>query len=100
MIIGYFDNNDCDFAIEVKPEYKEQVKKFILEGISAWYGAAHTEIEPTEHFTVDDIESFYGSGYAEPTEELLTKHNIDFKLIDLIYDNDGELITHVDECIY
>lgn len=99
MIIGYFDFNDCDFAIEVKPEQAEQAKKDIIEGINAWYGAAHTEIEPTVNFTVDDIESFYGAGYAEPTEELLTKHNIDFKLIDLIYDNDGELITHVDEIL-
>ena len=100
MIIAYFDSNNCDFALNIRPEHAAQAKHLINEGVAAWYAADDSDIEPTEHFTISDIKSFYNLGYTEPALQLLTMFNIDFSEVALSYDNEGELLTHIDEYIF
>ena len=101
MTIAIVDQNECNFGIKFEDEsLKEKVKEYMQEGLAIWYMAAHDpeEIEENKYFTKEEILAFYGSGYAEPTMELLTKDGIQFECIDLEYDDDGEVIN-VDEVI-
>jgi hypothetical protein len=101
MIIAMIDNcNDCSFAIKIANEAAaEKTKEYMQEGLSAWYCAAHTPIDyEGEYFSKEEVESFYDAGYAEPTEELLTKNGIEFELVDIEYDEDGN-VTNADEII-
>lgn len=83
MLICYTDDNDCDFAIELLDDSKAELAcSLISEGISAWYGAAHDTIEPTEHYTVDDIKAMYNDGYAEPACALLDRFEIPYTFME------------------
>lgn len=60
MVIGYTDENECNFAIKFDDETKaDEVKKAIQIGIGAWYEAAHDDIQPNEYWDKEDIEGFY-----------------------------------------
>ena len=96
MIIGICDYNDSNFAVEVSDnENIELVKRLMIEGLDAWYMSANEEIEATEHFSIDDIERFYNEGFSVPTDELLTMHNINHKIIDLEVDENDNFICDV-----
>ena len=98
MILGVFDSNDCDFAIKFDDVSKlDLVKELARAGLSAWYQAAHEDIEGDEYFTAEEIEGFYDSGYAEPTCELLDRYGIEYEIVDFEYDENGEAIC--DEAI-
>lgn len=101
MVIAMIDNlNDCSFAIEFKDEsQKEQVKKSMCVGLDAWYAAAHIDTYEGTEFTKEDVEGYYGAGYAEPTSDLLLKKGIEHKTIDIEYNEDGEVIN-ADEAFY
>ena len=101
MIIAQIDNeNDCSFAIKFADETaKEKVIEYMEAGLSAWYEAAHDEIEDDEYFTADEKESFYWLGYAEPTLELMAKNHIDGDCVDIEYDNNGNVIN-ADAVVY
>ena len=100
MILGVFDSNDCDFGIKFDDVSKlDLVKKLAIDGLATWYEAANEDIEANEHFTAEDIEGFYWSGYAEPTCELLDRYGIEHEIIDLEFNDDGECITECDETI-
>ena len=93
MVLAIFDNNDLDFAVKFKDvSQKEKVKKYMIAGLAAWYAAAHCDEddEDYEYFTRKEIESFYGSGYAEPTMELLERNGIEAEIISVQYDEDGQ----------
>ena len=97
MLIGYTDTNECNFAVNVlrKRDVKRAVK-LIDEGITAWYRAAwdgREPIEPTENYSADEIEGFYGAGYAEPSLWLLEKFNIPHRHVRLneISDKDVDM---------
>ena len=93
MVIGYSDDNDLCFAIKIPyNNARDRVTEAIKVGVSAWYEAAHDDIEPNEYFTTEDIEGFYEIGYAEPTIELLDRWNIEYEFISLD-DDEG---VHVD----
>ncbi len=79
-LIAYTDENECDFAVNVlrKRDVKKAIK-LINEGVTAWYRAAwdgREPIEPTENYSAEEIEGFYGAGYAEPSLWLLEKFKI------------------------
>ena len=71
----------------------EEAKPLIYEGFTAWLSPDYMEshIEQFPHFTSEDCGWIYGSGYAEPTMELLDKANIKYKL-ETPWDDDGELL--------
>ncbi len=101
MVIALIDNcNDLNFAIKIANEADaEKTKKYMEEGLSAWYCAAHT---PTDYegecFSKEEVEDFYYLGYAEPAEFLLKKDGIEFETVDIEYDEDGN-VTNADEVI-
>ena len=85
MIIALVDNyNDCSFAVKFDDKtVLEKVKKYMREGLEAWYCAAHEPIDyDGDLFTEAEIESFYDLGYAEPTSMLLDKDNIKHEIMD------------------
>ena len=89
MVIAIVDSNDCNFAIRFDDESKkEMVKNFMVVGLSAWYEAAHDDIEENRYFTADEIAGFCNDGYAEPTLMLLKRHHVKADLIDCEYDAD------------
>lgn len=93
MVIGYSDTNNTVMAFNIfNPAQVELAKKLITEGVEAWYMAASDTIEPTEHYSIDDIKAFYFVGYSEPAAELLKRFNIDFSDIDLTTDEAGDII--------
>ena len=93
MIIGICDSNDSNFAVEVDKNVNiELVKSLMVEGLDSWYASAHDDIDPTEHFSVDDIEGFYDLGYSEPTQFLLKRYGINYKILDLLTDDDDNYI--------
>ncbi len=93
MVIGYTDENECNFAIKFDDETKaDEVKKAIQIGIGAWYEAAHDDIQPNEYWDKEDIERFYDCGYAEPTMELLDMWGIKHKVVDIENDDNGNVI--------
>lgn len=88
--------NDCSFAIEIYDASQiELAKELMRAGLSAWYEAAHENIEDDEYFTAEEKSAMYNDGYAEPALELLERYGIEHKLIELEYDDDG--IPLVDE---
>lgn len=96
MIIAYTDQNELDWGIKLLDDSKADLtKELIQEGMDAWYGAAHDSIEATEHFTTDDVASFYGSGYSEPACELLDRFKIPYESIKLEYNEDDEIVADV-----
>ena len=98
MILAVVDDNECNFGIKLNDTTQlELVKKLAIVGLASWYEAAHTKIEANEYFDAEQIEGFYGSGYAEPTMELLTRYGISHEIVGLEYDADGNPIC--DECI-
>ncbi len=101
MKIGLIDySNECNFAIEIfNNACIEQVKSFMKIGLAAWYEAAHDDIEGNLYFDRESIESFYGAGYAEPTYELLNRYGIEFRAIDIEFNNEDEAIN-LDEVVY
>lgn len=93
MVIAYTDQNDCDFAVGFQDESQaDKVKEAIIAGINAWYEAAHKDVEPNEYWSEEEIRAMYGDGYAEPTCELLDRWGIKYNIIDVEYDDDGEVI--------
>lgn len=100
MIIAYVDSNDCDFAVKFdNVNYVGQVKKAIKEGIGAWYEASYYEAnrfdyddDANEYFSVEELKSYYYSGYAEPTSDLLSKWGIEHEIVSVEFDEDGKVI--------
>lgn len=87
--------NDLDFVLDVALEDIELTKRLGVKGLLAWYCASHPEDwKDDEDFTRDDVDSFYGLGYAEPAMMLLEKHGIAYTLMDPEYDPDGNLICY------
>ena len=97
MIIAHTDGNDLDFAIECAESVADKVKKAIDIGVSAWYQAAHEDVEPNEYWSAEEIEAMYGDGYAEPTMELLDRWGVEYKLVEFKVDEDDNIIC--DECV-
>lgn len=99
MILAVVDNNESNFGIKLNDTTQlELVKKLAIAGLRTWYEAGYDrKIEANEYFDAETIENFYGSGYAEPTDELLTRYGIPHEIVDLEYDKNGEPIC--DECI-
>lgn len=96
MIIAQIDNfNDCSFAIKFADEAaKEKVEEYMREGLEAWYCAAHVPVDYDGKFwTNEDVECFYGMGYAEPTMELLQRDGIEGECVDIEYDDEGNIIN-------
>ena len=92
MLLAVLDGNECNFGIMFKNESKlDEIKKLAKAGLGAWYQAANDDYE-NEYFTADEIEGFYNSGYAEPTEELLEKFNIEAEIVDLDFNSNDEAI--------
>lgn len=82
--------NDCSFAVEIYDASQiELAKELMHAGLSAWYEAAHENIEDDEYFTAEEKSAMYNDGYAEPALELLERYGIEHKLIELDYDNNG-----------
>lgn len=72
----------------------EFCKKLIKAGVDAWHQAANGDYE-NKYFTVEEIESFYWAGYAEPASELLNRHRIRHKVLNPEYNtlpNDAPLL--------
>ena len=101
MVIAMIDNfNDCSFAIEFKDKsQKEQIKKYMRVGLDAWMAATNVDTYEGTEFTKEDVEGYYGAGFAEPTSDLLLKKGIEHKTIDIEYNEDGEVIN-ADEAFY
>ncbi len=95
MTIALIDQtNDCSFAIEIYDASQiELAKELMSAGLSAWYEAAHENIEDDEYFTAEEKSAMYDDGYAEPALELLERYGIECKLIDLEYNEDEEPIA-------
>ena len=100
MIIAITDSNDCDFAIKFADDaVKEKVEEYMREGLEAWYCAAHVPVDyEGKYWTNEDVNGFYGSGYAEPTIELLDRFGIEHELVDIVYDEDGN-VANADKVI-
>ena len=85
--------NNCDFGILLEDaKDAPKAKEYGIAGLRAWYDATSDpeDIEGNEYFTSEEIEGFYGLGYAEPTEMLLRKEGIKFEIVDLQYEDDDE----------
>lgn len=95
MVIALVDPyNDCSFAVEFTDlSVKEQVENYMREGLSAWYSATDPDKYNGDLFTIEEITSFYECGYAEPTEILLEKNHISYKLVDIETDNEDYIIN-------
>lgn len=92
MLLAVVDQNDCDYGIILNDTSRlEEVKKLALAGHAAWYQATNDDFE-NEYFDEETIESFYCVGYAEPAEELFKRNRIEYEIVDLEYDDDGEPI--------
>ena len=100
MVITIVDQNECNFAIKFANEaVKEQVKDYMKEGLKAWYCAANVPVDyEGKYWTNEDVKGFYGLGYAEPTIELLDRFGIEHELVDIEYDEDGN-VKNADEVI-
>lgn len=101
MVIALLDQqNECNFSIRFDDESKkEMVKEFMRAGLSAWYEAAHDDIEENRYFTADEIAGFYDAGYGEPTLVLLKRYHVKADLIDCEYDED-DCVVNADEVIF
>ena len=101
MIIAMLDaQNDCSFAIKFDDvSRKDEVKKYMQVGLNAWYSATNPEDYEGDYWDKDEIESFYWSGYAEPTLELLERFGIKGACLDIECDDDDNVIN-VDEAFY
>lgn len=97
MIIAHTDGNDLDFAIECSESVADKIKKAIDIGVSAWYEAAHEDVEPNEYWSEEEIKAMYGDGYAEPTMELLDRWEVEYRLTEFKVDEDDNIIC--DECV-
>lgn len=100
MILAMTDSNECNFAIRFANEAaRDQVEEYMREGLEAWYCAAHVPVDyEGKYWTNEDVECFYGMGYAEPTIELLDRFGIEHELVDIEYDENGD-IANADEVI-
>jgi hypothetical protein len=105
MIVVILDScNDCDFALKIDDQYRNKIKdikEFCLAGLQAWYRSCHEDLteEDTKYFSKEEIDSFWGCGYAEPSMELLKKNGIEAELTDCEYDEEeNELISPCDYC--
>lgn len=97
MIIALVDNyNDCSFAVKFDDKtVLEKVKKYMREGLEAWYCAAHEPIDyDGDLFTKSEVASFYDLGYAEPTSILLDRDNIKHEILKY---NENESYTDIIE---
>ena len=101
MVIAMIDElNDCSFAVSFSDiSVKEIIKTCMRLGLDAWYAAAHIDTYEGTEFTKEDVEGYYEAGYAEPTSDLLLKKGIEHKIIDIEYNEDGEVIN-ADEAFY
>ena len=94
MIIAIVDQNECNFAIQFDDESKaEKVEELMVAGLSSWYEAAHEDIEDNDYFKAEEIEMMYNDGYAEPTLTLLEREGIKGEIIDVEYDDYGDVIN-------
>lgn len=92
MVIAYTDENECDFAIKIEDARRaDEVEECMLKGIDAWYCATDPNKYEGDDFTNEEIESFYWSGYAEPTYELLAKKGIAYEAVDIGQVKNGEV---------
>ena len=90
-------NPDIGFAVSVNEKDKERATKLIKIAWNAWWYASHPEdwID-NEYFLKEDVASFYESGYAEPTEQILMQAGIDYE-IHPCFDADGELFPEFNQ---
>ena len=100
MILAITDSNECNFAIRFANEAaRDQVEEYMREGLEAWYCAAHVPVDYNgKYWTNEDVEGFYGLGYAEPTSELLDRDGIEHEIVGIEYDENGD-ISNADEVI-
>ena len=92
MVLAITDSNECNFGIKFEDESKLELVKYVAQlGLYAWYQAAH-EDKANPHFTEDEIDGFYWSGYAEPTSELLDRYGIKHEIVD--YDENSDEVFY------
>lgn len=90
MKIGYTDDNDCDFTIEIEDDTQQKkTVECIQKGIEAWYAATNPETYKGDDFSKEDIDGFYWEGYAVPTCILLDRAGIKYELVEDEYDDNG-----------
>lgn len=102
MILAMIDEeNDCSFAVMFANETtKEKVEEYMREGLDAWHCAADVPVDyEGKYWTNEDVECFFDLGYAEPTAELLDRFGIEHEIVDIEYDEDGN-VSNADEVIY
>lgn len=93
MVLAITDSNDCDFAIRFPDvSLKDMVRGCMLIGLEAWYAAAHPETWERNEWDKEEVESFYGLGYAEPTMKLLDRHGIDYECFGIEFDEDENVV--------
>ena len=93
MVLAITDSNECDFAIKFDDaNLIDKVKELAKIGLGTWYQAAHDD-KTNEYFTEEEVGAFYGSGYAEPTSELLDRFGIKHEIIDIEVDEDDNIIN-------
>lgn len=95
MILACLDScNDLNFSLRIDPKDLKETVDCVDKGMLAWYCATHPEDwEDDDDFSREDIESFYDLGYCEPTEMLLNKRGIQYELLDIEIDDDGEAVA-------
>ena len=92
--------NDCSFAISFPDEFiKEKVKECMKDGLSAWFSATNPDEFNGTHFSKEEVSNYYYSGFTEPTTDLLSKEDIEHCLVDIEFNENGEVIN-ADEVIY
>lgn len=110
MILAIIDAyNDCSFSLKIADESSKEtvdkVKKYMLEGLDAWYCAAHTPVDyEGTLFSCEEVANFYDLGYAEPTEILLGRDGIGYELVDMNEssdeDDEDDCEVNADEVLY
>ena len=89
-----FTNPDIGFAIYVKndDDYDKAVE-LAYAGLFAWLG---DDEKREEYFLEYGVDSYYwGCGYFEPAEELLTENGIEYEIKEC-FDDEGNWLDNFD----
>lgn len=89
------ENNNIGFIVEVN-EQIEKAKELIRHGFEAWICFSSVEF-PTKYFSKEDADWIECCGYFEPTEDLLKRYNIPYKITDIEFDENDELIGNFED---
>lgn len=97
IVVADGSGNDCDFCLRIDDKYKDRIKEIgelAVAGLSAWYSVSNDVIseEDKKYFSEEEIRNFYYLGYAEPSQILLSKHGIESKIEEMMYDRHRHVI--------